>query len=128
MASDEGTTTGGNGSVRLTRAELRAAFFAPEHAEIHPTPINWNGITLDWYRPTIDQVDKARERVSAEGRNFMVQMIMEYSYPEGNHEEKFFEEDDYDKLVALPLSGEFNDVVRRISEALDLRVEEKTKN
>ena len=127
MASEhEGT--GGNGTIRLTRAELRAAFFSPEHSEILPTPISWNGVTLDWYKPTIDQVDKARERVNAEGRNFMVQMIMEYSYPEGTKDEKFFEEDDYDKLVSLPLTGEFNDVVRRITEALDLRVEEKTKN
>jgi hypothetical protein len=127
MAStQEGTGSVGNGP--MTRQELRAVFFAPERAEIHPTPIEWNGVTLDWYRPTIDQVDKARERVNAEGRNFMVQMIMEYTYSQGQKDEKFFEEEDYDKLVALPLSGEFNEVVRRISEALDLRVEERVKN
>lgn len=109
---------------KMNRAERRALFFHEKHSKVKPVEMSWNGINFEWRAPTILETQRVK---SEEGQHFMVRMLIDNSYLEGT-DEKLFEDDDYDKLVNMPLSGEFSKIVGKISEVLDLKVEAKAKN
>lgn len=114
-------------NLRPTRDELRAAFFDPQFTEVKPTQMTWNGVTFDWYRPTIKQLQEAQDNEVGEGRNFMVRLICDYSYMPGT-KERLFEDEDYERLINMPLSTEWQENIRKIGAAIGLGVEEKAKN
>lgn len=111
-------------SPPLSLEELRERFFAQGKESKAPLDLEWNGISWEWRIPSIQQVQDAQK---TEDQNFMVSLIIGYSYMPGT-ENKLFTEDDYEALVQMPLSGEFQAIVKKISDALKLNVEEKVKN
>jgi len=115
--------TAGNGALPpLTLEELRARFFEGG-AKAKILKMDWNGIEFDWRQPTIEETQKAQDE---EDQNFMVTLLIRHSYMSGT-DQKLFTNDDYDMLVKMPLSGEFQAIVRAIGQTMDLKVEEKAK-
>ena len=114
----------GNGALPpMTLEELRAKFFDMAVAKAKILKMEWNGIEFDWHQPTIEEMQKAQDE---EDQNFMVTLLIRHSYM-SNTDQKLFTNNDYDMLVKMPLSGEFQVIVRQIGETMNLRVEEKAK-
>jgi hypothetical protein len=107
----------------LTREELRERFFAK--AQPRSVPLKYNGIDLEWRQPTIHQATEAQD--GNEGKNYMVLMLVQHTYVPGTNE-LFFEPDDYDVLIDMPMSGDFTRATQEIAKLLDLGVEDKVKN
>ena len=114
----------GDKPIILTRAQIREAMFAHENAKPKRIPITMLGQSLEWLQPSIREVSEAQRDPD---KHFMVQMLIGYTYVPGS-DEKVFVEDDYAVLVGMPMTGEFQEAVRVIGEALDLKVEAKAKN
>jgi len=107
----------------MTLEELRAKFFEGAASKAKVLKMEWNGIEFDWHQPTIEEMQKAQDE---EDQNFMVTLLIRHSYMH-NSEQRLFTNDDYDMLVKMPLSGEFQVIVRQIGQTMDLKVEEKVK-
>jgi hypothetical protein len=110
--------------VKPSREAMRAKLFSEESKQVKKVPIIYNGVELEWRQPTVQQAQDAQE---LEGRNFMVMLLIGYSYVPGT-DERVFDESDYDDLVNMPLNSSFQAAVRQISETLDLKVDDKVKN
>lgn len=110
---------------KLSRAEMREIMFSPEKTVAARTPLKFNGIDLEWQRPSVQELAEAQD---ARGdRNFMVSMIISYSFVPGT-EEKVFEDSDYGVIMKMPYSDEYGNAVQTIFKALNLKVDEKVKN
>lgn len=111
-------------AIILTRDQIRAAMFESEHALAKAIPIQYLGADLEWRNPTIRQMQELRDQ---EDKNFMVLLLIGYTFIPGT-DEKIFEDTDYDRLVDMPIHGDFQKVVNTIAATIDLNVEEKVKN
>ena len=121
MANDD--TVGADAPKILNRAQRRAAFFSDKNTKVAPLEMSWNGIDFEWRVPKISEIQKARE--GGEDRNFMVTLIMDHSFVDG---EKLFDEGDYEDLVNMPFTSDFQKIVTQINGAINLKSEEKAKN
>lgn len=110
----------------LTRDEIRALFFAPLDTPTPPVSLEWNGVTFEWRRPSVQQVQNARDDDDAD-KNFLVRLIIEYSYVPGT-DQKLFEDTDYDRVMSMPFGPEWQTAVTTIGKEIGLGVEAKVKN
>lgn len=110
-----------------SRDELRKKFFSEKNTKVAPVELSWNGISFEWRRPTISQIQAARDANEDGSRNFIVDMIIGYSFIEGT-DEKLFDESDYETVINMPFSGEFQEIVTKIGSSVNMNVEEKAKN
>lgn len=117
--------TGTEVARKMTRDEMRAVMFSPEKTIAHRIPLKFNGMDLEWQRPSIQELAEAQD--AGKDRNFMVGMIINYSYIPGT-DEKVFEDGDYAVIMKMPYSEEYGDAVGAIVKTLNLRVDEKVKN
>ena len=111
--------------VKPSRDALRAKLFAEEHVKVKKVPLTYNGVELEWRQPSIKDIQEAEQ--DEDKRNFMVLMLIRYTYVPDT-DEKVFEEEDYETLLNMPMNQSFQNAVRTISSTLDLKVEEKVKN
>jgi len=111
----------------VTRDDLRKAIFEAEEAKPKSEVFKFNGVDVEWRQPTIEATQNTESREAMEGKNFMVMMLIENTFIPGTNE-RIFVLDDYDALIKMPMSRQFNEVVQRISGILDLGVDSKVKN
>lgn len=111
-------------TIILTREQIREAMFANANAKPKVIEYEFLGQKLEWRCPSILEMQEIRDQ---ENRNLMVSLIIGYSYIPGT-EEKVFSDDDYKVIMEMPISGSFNTAVNSISEAINMKVEEKLKN
>lgn len=112
-------------ATRLSRTELRAMMFSPEKTIAHRISLDFNGVPLEWQRPSIQEMQEHQD--AGKDRNFMVSLLISYSYVPGT-EEKVFEDSDYATIMGMPYSEEYGTAVGTIVKALNLKVDEKVKN
>lgn len=122
---DDIAPTTGAEPKKMTRAELRELMFSPEKIVAHRVPLNFNGVDLEWQRPSIQEIQEAQD--SGSERNFVVALLISYSYVPGS-EEKVFEDGDYATIMQMPYSEEYGSTVQTIIKSLNLKVDEKVKN
>lgn len=130
MAKNDQTTEGNDAAAptevarKMTREELRELAFSPEKTIAERIPIKFNGIDLEWQRPSIQEIQEQQDRGD---KNFILTLLIGYSFIP-NTEEKFFVEDDYAVIAKMPFSQDYSDVVNKLVSALNLRVDDKVKN
>lgn len=122
---EDNADTGTAVARKMTRDELRAVMFSPEKTLAHRIPLMFNGVQLEWQRPSIQELAEAQD--ASKDRNFMVGMIINYSYLP-NTDEKVFEDSDYAVIMKMPYTDEYGDAVQTIVKALNMKVDEKVKN
>lgn len=110
---------------KLTREELRKKFFSPENVERKRLPFTYFGVDLDWWQPTVGQVADIQDRAS--GKNFIVELLISFSYLRES-EELFFDRDDYETLINQPINPDFQRATNLIVSNINLAVDEKVKN
>lgn len=111
--------------IKLTRDELRAMMLEPDKTIQARIPLTLKGVTFEWQRPSIQEMQEAQN--SGGERNFVTALLITHSYIEGT-DEKLFSDEDYDKIVKMPFSGEYSKIVNTIVDALNLKVDDKVKN
>lgn len=111
--------------MKFSREALRKKIFSEENIKPKVIPLQFNGTDLEWRQPSIRDVQEAQ--TLQEGKNFMALMLIGYTYVPGT-EEKVFADEDYEMILGMPLSPSWQGVVQKISDTLDLKVEEKVKN
>lgn len=112
--------------MKKSRDSLRAEIFSAKYTKPKTINYTFNGVDLEWRQPTINAIQTARAEAD-EDANFMTTMIIEYSFIEGTND-RIFEEADRESLENMPFGGQWQNTLMKISEALDLNVEEKAKN
>lgn len=111
------------------RDEIRAKVLA----QVKPISltITLGGVDLEWRQPSIQQTQDARAARgdNADDENFIVRMILDYTYIPDT-DEKVFTPDDYANVMGMGFGGEYQKAITKIAKALDLteEVEEKAKN
>lgn len=123
-SSDEPELVTAKPMIILTREQIRAAMFADVNSQPKSVLYEFLGQKLEWRCPSILEMQEQRDQ---EGRNLMVSLIVGYSFIPGT-EEKVFVDGDYDTIIQMPMSGSFQEAVTKISETINLKVEEKVKN
>lgn len=110
-----------------TREDFRKKFFANASELREPVELTWNGVDFEWRRPSIAQIQEVRDRNTDEDRNFILDILISYSYISGT-DDLLFDPEDYEELLKSPFTGEFQTIVTKIGGAVSLNVEEKAKN
>lgn len=111
--------------TKLTREELRKKFFAPENVERKRLPFKYFGVDLEWWQPSVGMVAEIQDRAS--GKNFVVELLIAFSYI-ANTEDLFFEPEDYEQLINQPINPDFQRATNLIVTNINLEVDEKVKN
>lgn len=120
----KGDTTEASAVVGLTKQDIRNRILAAVETKVVPLTIA--GVGIEWHQPSIQQVQTIQNSDDPD-RNFMIALLVHYSFVPST-KERIFEDSDYDQLLGLPYGGEIQRAMKKISDALDLGVEEKAKN
>lgn len=110
--------------IKKSREDLRNSIFAPAHTKPSRIPIQYGGEQLELVTPTIAELTLLQGR---EGRNFVIDTIITFARIPGT-DEAVFDESDYDTMVNSPISSDFNNCVAKVTQLLQVTVDDKVKN
>ena len=113
---------------QLTAAQARQKIIAG--SEPNKVSHTFKGVSVELRQPTITQFLTTNQTAEGEERNqarVTIKMIIEYTYLEGT-DDKLFEDADLDALLNMPMSGEFFEMISKMNDLLDIKVDSKVKN
>lgn len=81
---------------------------------------------FEFVQPSLKQVGELQDSAE-ESDNFVIKMLVEFSFVPGTQERVFLNED-YQAFIDMPFGGEIQGITNKISSMLNLNVENKAKN
>ena len=106
----------------------REAIFANSKPKVVET--TFKGVAIELRQPSVVSFLGSQDNASGEERSsakMTIQMVVNNAYLLGT-DEKVFEPTDVDTLLGMPMSGEMLQLIQKMSELLDIKVEEHVKN
>lgn len=109
----------------MKAGDARLKFFQAAE-KVKQVPFTFNGVDMEFIQPTVGALMN-RQNAEGDERSFLIRTLIENTVLPGT-KERIFEDSDYDSLMEMPANGEFQTVMKILTNAMDLNVDDKVKN